>query len=213
MDKETRVKCINPSRLSPTLYFSANRLFFPQTRGNASSPEPLTAPCSPLLPPLQTPPTKNVTREEPPVLKMAERVRLRRTDERHITGPDITNLGVQFSFYSLLLSFSLSLPPASCDNLAIMLRRTSGMFHDGCRASRVGSFGTVESAGVERLREAVRSRDGAIEQQTRTRASEQRGSRSHVAREQSTMRQVIKLQIVRASNLACDLIIYFFLAG
>ncbi|XP_020292102.1 colorectal mutant cancer protein isoform X2 [Pseudomyrmex gracilis] len=65
-----------------------------RTRGNASSPEPLTAPCSPLLPPLQTPPTKNVTREEPPVLKMAERVRLRRTDERHITGPDITNLGV-----------------------------------------------------------------------------------------------------------------------
>ncbi|XP_067217257.1 colorectal mutant cancer protein isoform X3 [Linepithema humile] len=65
-----------------------------RTRGNTSSPEPLTAPCSPLLPPLQTPPTKNVTREEPPVLKMAERVRLRRTDERHITGPDITNLGV-----------------------------------------------------------------------------------------------------------------------
>ncbi|XP_026831011.1 colorectal mutant cancer protein isoform X1 [Ooceraea biroi] len=63
-------------------------------RGNNSSPEPLTAPCSPLLPPLQAPPTKNVTREEPPVLKMAERVRLRRTDERHITGPDITNLGV-----------------------------------------------------------------------------------------------------------------------
>ncbi|XP_011639753.1 colorectal mutant cancer protein isoform X2 [Pogonomyrmex barbatus] len=62
-------------------------------RGNTSSPEPLTAPCSPLLPPL-TPPTKSVTREEPPVLKMAERVRLRRTDERHITGPDITNLGV-----------------------------------------------------------------------------------------------------------------------
>ncbi|KAM0725925.1 Colorectal mutant cancer protein [Formica fusca] len=65
-----------------------------RTRGNTSSPEPLTAPCSPLLPPLQTPPTKSVTREEPPVLKMAERVRLRRTDERHITGPDITNLGV-----------------------------------------------------------------------------------------------------------------------
>ncbi|XP_047351396.1 colorectal mutant cancer protein isoform X2 [Vespa velutina] len=65
-----------------------------KTRGNTSSPEPLTAPCSPLLPPLQTPPTKSVTREEPPVLKMAERVRLRRTDERHITGPDITNLGV-----------------------------------------------------------------------------------------------------------------------
>ncbi|XP_018311347.1 colorectal mutant cancer protein isoform X2 [Mycetomoellerius zeteki] len=64
------------------------------TRGNTSSPEPLTAPCSPLLPPLQTPPTKSMTREEPPVLKMAERVRLRRTDERHITGPDITNLGV-----------------------------------------------------------------------------------------------------------------------
>ncbi|XP_076394870.1 colorectal mutant cancer protein isoform X2 [Megachile rotundata] len=66
----------------------------PRTRGNTSSPEPLSAPCSPLLPPLQTPPTKNVTREEAPVLKMAERVRLRRTDERHITGPDITNLGV-----------------------------------------------------------------------------------------------------------------------
>ncbi|XP_071565423.1 colorectal mutant cancer protein isoform X3 [Temnothorax nylanderi] len=65
-----------------------------RTRGNTSSPEPLTAPCSPLLPPLQTPPTKSVMREEPPVLKMAERVRLRRTDERHITGPDITNLGV-----------------------------------------------------------------------------------------------------------------------
>ncbi|XP_032663341.1 colorectal mutant cancer protein isoform X2 [Odontomachus brunneus] len=65
-----------------------------RTRGNNSSPEPLTAPCSPLLPPLQTPPTKNVTREEAPVLKMAERVRLRRTDERHITGPDIANLGV-----------------------------------------------------------------------------------------------------------------------
>ncbi|XP_076242317.1 colorectal mutant cancer protein isoform X2 [Calliopsis andreniformis] len=65
-----------------------------QTRGNTSSPEPLSAPCSPLLPPLQTPPTKSVTREEAPVLKMAERVRLRRTDERHITGPDITNLGV-----------------------------------------------------------------------------------------------------------------------
>ncbi|XP_072767722.1 colorectal mutant cancer protein isoform X4 [Anoplolepis gracilipes] len=65
-----------------------------RTRGNTSSPEPLTAPCSPLLPPLQTPPTKSVTREEPPVLKMAERVRLRRTDERHITGPDITNFGV-----------------------------------------------------------------------------------------------------------------------
>ncbi|XP_076631367.1 colorectal mutant cancer protein isoform X3 [Colletes latitarsis] len=65
-----------------------------RTRGNTSSPEPLSAPCSPLLPPLQTPPTKNVTREEAPVLKMAERVRLRRTDERHITGPDITNLGV-----------------------------------------------------------------------------------------------------------------------
>ncbi|XP_043524545.1 colorectal mutant cancer protein isoform X3 [Frieseomelitta varia] len=64
------------------------------TRGNTSSPEPLSAPCSPLLPPLQTPPTKNVTREEAPVLKIAERVRLRRTDERHITGPDITNLGV-----------------------------------------------------------------------------------------------------------------------
>ncbi|KAI4496144.1 hypothetical protein M0802_008011 [Mischocyttarus mexicanus] len=45
-----------------------------KTRGNTSSPEPLTAPCSPLLPPLQTPPTKSVTREEPPVLKMAERV-------------------------------------------------------------------------------------------------------------------------------------------
>ncbi|XP_053977946.1 colorectal mutant cancer protein isoform X1 [Hylaeus volcanicus] len=66
----------------------------PRTRGNTSSPEPLSAPCSPLLPPLQTPPTKSVTREEAPVLKMAERVRLRRTDERHITGPDITNLGV-----------------------------------------------------------------------------------------------------------------------
>ncbi|XP_025155488.1 colorectal mutant cancer protein isoform X2 [Harpegnathos saltator] len=65
-----------------------------RTRGNNSSPEPLTAPCSPLLPPLQTPPTKNVMREEAPVLKMAERVRLRRTDERHITGPDIANLGV-----------------------------------------------------------------------------------------------------------------------
>ncbi|XP_018407639.1 PREDICTED: colorectal mutant cancer protein [Cyphomyrmex costatus] len=65
-----------------------------RTRGNTSSPEPLTAPCSPLLPPLQTPPTKSMTREELPVLKMAERVRLRRTDERHITGPDITNLGV-----------------------------------------------------------------------------------------------------------------------
>ncbi|KAG7190612.1 hypothetical protein KM043_006699 [Ampulex compressa] len=65
-----------------------------KTRGNTSSPEPLSAPCSPLLPPLQTPPTKSVTREETPVLKMAERVRLRRTDERHITGPDITNLGV-----------------------------------------------------------------------------------------------------------------------
>ncbi|XP_031843276.1 colorectal mutant cancer protein isoform X2 [Nomia melanderi] len=65
-----------------------------RTRGNTSSPEPLSAPCSPLLPPLQTPPTKSVTREEAPVLKMAERVRLRRTDERHITGPDITNLGV-----------------------------------------------------------------------------------------------------------------------
>ncbi|KOX72327.1 Colorectal mutant cancer protein [Melipona quadrifasciata] len=65
-----------------------------ETRGNTSSPEPLSAPCSPLLPPLQTPPTKNVTREEAPVLKIAERVRLRRTDERHITGPDITNLGV-----------------------------------------------------------------------------------------------------------------------
>ncbi|XP_012529527.1 colorectal mutant cancer protein [Monomorium pharaonis] len=65
-----------------------------RTRGNNSSPEPLTAPCSPLLPPLQAPPTKSVMREEPPVLKMAERVRLRRTDERHITGPDITNLGV-----------------------------------------------------------------------------------------------------------------------
>ncbi|XP_015434832.1 PREDICTED: colorectal mutant cancer protein [Dufourea novaeangliae] len=64
------------------------------TRGNTSSPEPLSAPCSPLLPPLQTPPTKSLTREEAPVLKMAERVRLRRTDERHITGPDITNLGV-----------------------------------------------------------------------------------------------------------------------
>ncbi|KAG9428298.1 Colorectal mutant cancer protein [Apis mellifera carnica] len=64
------------------------------TRGNTSSPEPLSAPCSPLLPPLQTPPTKSVTREEVPVLKIAERVRLRRTDERHITGPDITNLGV-----------------------------------------------------------------------------------------------------------------------
>ncbi|XP_017889893.1 colorectal mutant cancer protein isoform X2 [Ceratina calcarata] len=65
-----------------------------RTRGNTSSPEPLSAPCSPLLPPLQTPPTKSVTREEAPVLKIAERVRLRRTDERHITGPDITNLGV-----------------------------------------------------------------------------------------------------------------------
>ncbi|XP_017758142.1 PREDICTED: colorectal mutant cancer protein isoform X2 [Eufriesea mexicana] len=65
-----------------------------ETRGNTSSPEPLSAPCSPLLPPLQTPPTKSVTREEAPVLKIAERVRLRRTDERHITGPDITNLGV-----------------------------------------------------------------------------------------------------------------------
>lgn len=65
-----------------------------RTRGNTSSPEPLSAPCSPLLPPLQTPPTKSITREEAPVLKMAERVRLRRTDERHITGPDITNLGV-----------------------------------------------------------------------------------------------------------------------
>ncbi|XP_048513861.1 colorectal mutant cancer protein isoform X3 [Athalia rosae] len=63
-------------------------------RGNTSSPEPLTAPCSPLLPPLQTPPTKTISREEAPVLKMAERVRLKRTDERHITGPDITNLGV-----------------------------------------------------------------------------------------------------------------------
>ncbi|XP_063979166.1 colorectal mutant cancer protein isoform X1 [Diachasmimorpha longicaudata] len=63
-------------------------------RGNISSPEPLTAPCSPLLPPLQTPPAKNPSREEVPVLKMAERVKLRRTDERHITGPDITNLGV-----------------------------------------------------------------------------------------------------------------------
>ncbi|XP_024938476.1 colorectal mutant cancer protein isoform X2 [Cephus cinctus] len=66
----------------------------PRTRGNTSSPEPLTAPCSPLLPPLQTPPAKTISREEAPVLKMAERVRLRRTDERHITGPDITNLGV-----------------------------------------------------------------------------------------------------------------------
>ncbi|XP_066598786.1 colorectal mutant cancer protein isoform X1 [Prorops nasuta] len=65
-----------------------------RTRGNTSSPEPLTAPCSPLLPPLQTPPTKHLSREEAPILKMAERVRLRRTDERHITGPDITNLGV-----------------------------------------------------------------------------------------------------------------------
>ncbi|XP_046432887.1 colorectal mutant cancer protein isoform X2 [Neodiprion fabricii] len=65
-----------------------------RVRRNTSSPEPLTAPCSPLLPPLQTPPTKTVSREEAPVLKMAERVRLKRTDERHITGPDITNLGV-----------------------------------------------------------------------------------------------------------------------
>ncbi|KAK0159334.1 hypothetical protein PV328_010221 [Microctonus aethiopoides] len=63
-------------------------------KGNLSSPEPLTAPCSPLLPPLQTPPSKNIFRNEPPILKMAERVKLRRTDERHITGPDITNLGV-----------------------------------------------------------------------------------------------------------------------
>ncbi|XP_043268351.1 colorectal mutant cancer protein [Venturia canescens] len=65
-----------------------------RTRGTVSSPEPLTAPCSPLLPPLQTPPTKMISREETPILKMAERVKLRRTDERHITGPDITNLGV-----------------------------------------------------------------------------------------------------------------------
>ncbi|XP_044010602.1 colorectal mutant cancer protein isoform X2 [Aphidius gifuensis] len=63
-------------------------------RGNISSPEPLTAPCSPLLPPLQTPPSKNIFRDDGPILKMAERVKLRRTDERHITGPDITNFGV-----------------------------------------------------------------------------------------------------------------------
>ncbi|XP_034948586.1 LOW QUALITY PROTEIN: colorectal mutant cancer protein [Chelonus insularis] len=63
-------------------------------RGNLSSPEPLTTPCSPLLPPLQPPSSKNICRDEAPILKMAERVKLRRTDERHITGPDITNLGV-----------------------------------------------------------------------------------------------------------------------
>ncbi|XP_044580956.1 colorectal mutant cancer protein [Cotesia glomerata] len=63
-------------------------------KGNLSSPEPLTAPCSPLLPPLQPPSSKNTPRDEMPILKMAERVKLRRTDERHITGPDITNLGV-----------------------------------------------------------------------------------------------------------------------
>ncbi|XP_057320463.1 colorectal mutant cancer protein [Microplitis mediator] len=63
-------------------------------KGNLSSPEPLTAPCSPLLPPLQPPNSKNHQRDEAPILKMAERVKLRRTDERHITGPDITNLGV-----------------------------------------------------------------------------------------------------------------------
>ncbi|XP_043480973.1 colorectal mutant cancer protein [Leptopilina heterotoma] len=77
----------------PTCSDSPRRDF--RTRGNLSSPEPLTAPCSPLLPPLQTAPiSKSVTREDVPILKMAERVRLRRTDERHITGPDIANLGV-----------------------------------------------------------------------------------------------------------------------
>ncbi|XP_033219789.1 colorectal mutant cancer protein isoform X4 [Belonocnema kinseyi] len=81
------------SSVQPTCSDSPRRDL--RTRGNISSPEPLTAPCSPLLPPLQTPPTsRSVTREEAPILKMAERVRLRRTDERHITGPDITNLGV-----------------------------------------------------------------------------------------------------------------------
>lgn len=94
-----------PLSFIPLFCSPVNHLVFPQTRGNTSSPEPLTAPCSPLLPPLQTPPTKSVTREELPVLKMAERVRLRRTDERHITGPDITNLGVRFlkRFFSLYL--------------------------------------------------------------------------------------------------------------
>ena len=95
---------INPSDCNVLLVL----LWFPQTRGNTSSPEPLSAPCSPLLPPLQTPPTKSVTREEAPVLKIAERVRLRRTDERHITGPDITNLGVRYRLWLFVL-FTLSL--------------------------------------------------------------------------------------------------------
>jgi len=70
----------------------------------------------------------------------------------------------------------------------MMRRRISGMFHYGRRASRVGSPGAVQSARIERFGEAVRSRDGAAEQPTRTRASEQCGSCPHVTREQGAMR-------------------------
>jgi hypothetical protein len=51
-----------------------------------------------------------VTRDEMPVLKMAERVKLRKmeTGDRHITASDLTNMDVSTtSFISLALKYGL----------------------------------------------------------------------------------------------------------